>query len=362
VNGVLALLAAVVALGAGDYPPAVDASSPAWSSVHTLQFAYRQDTWTPTRYAASDDGTGFAPAGAPSPDPTVSPDGGHRYSVDPLTRVLSIDGVSTRRAVHSLGPSSVAWSPDSSRLAFASAGRIWVIGADGSGRRAVHAGTTVAWASTEELVVGVGDLDADVYTMRPDGTRPRRILTGYSSPGGLAVSPDGTQLAFTASFSAPHVYGSALYVAVLGGLDQDVRRISPDICSVRGCPDTDGPDSLVGTKAGDLIIGGAGNDGVRAGDGQNVVYGQWGDDTILTGSYVDTVYGGGGNDVIRTGAGEDFITPGPGRDVVDAGRGPDHVIANDGERDVIDCGPGDDRARVDRIDVVGSCEHVTVVS
>jgi hypothetical protein len=36
------------------------------------------------------------------------------------------------------------------------------------------------------------------------------------------------------------------------------------------------------------------------------------------------------------------------------------VIANDGERDVIDRGPGDDRARVDKLDVVRNCEHVVV--
>ena len=358
-TGVFALFAVLAALGAGDYPPTVAAAGPHWTGAHSLEFEFAQyPQWNGTPYSVNDDGSAFAPATGTASDPTLSPDGRHRYSIDTSTNVLSMDGRSTRRAVFNLNPSSVAWSPDSTRLAFVSAGRIWVTNVDGSSQRSVHAGTSVAWASPEELVVGLGAWDADVDLMRVDGSHVHRVVTGFSSLGGLAVSPDGTELAFTASFRAPHEYGSTLYAARLVGSDVGVRRLSPDLC---GCG-TDGPDRIVGTKAGDLLIGGAGDDVIHAGSGQNVVYGQWGNDAILAGSYVDTVYGGGGNDVIRTGAGEDFIFPGPGRDVVDAGRGPDHVIANDGERDVIDCGPGDDRARVDKDDVVRNCEHVAVLS
>jgi len=358
VKGVLALLAVLVPFGAGTGPPTTAAVAPFWTGAHTLQFGYSHHTWTVAQYAVNDDGTGFAPTTAPQPPSDISPDGRHRYSIDSVTHVLSIDGVSTRHAVDDL--SSQAWSPDSKQLAFSSAGRIWVAGVDGTAPHAVHVGADVAWVSPDELVVGLCCFDADVFMVRPNGSQPRLVLTGASSFGGLAVSPDGTQIAFAAEYHAPYVEGSTLYVASLDGLDRDLRRLSPDACS-GGCG-TDGPDRIVGTKQGDLIIAGAGDDVIHAGDGQNVVYGQWGNDTILTGSYVDTVYGGGGNDVIRTGAGEDTIFPGPGRDVVDAGRGPDHVIANDGERDVVDCGPGDDRARADPHDVVRNCEHVTVVS
>jgi len=357
VNGALALLAAVAALGAGDYPPTVAAYGPEWTGLQTLQFAYAQYTFTPTQYVANDDGTGLAPTSAAARDPRVSPDGRHRYAIDPVTNVLSVDGVATGYVVYGYG---VAWSPDSELLAFASEGRVRVMAVDGGDVHTVFAGATVAWVSDDELAVGLAGIDADVYTVRADGTRPRRVLTGTSSQGGLAVSPDGTQIAFTASFGSPFEYGSALYVASLGGLDQDVRRLSPDICGVRGCPDTSGPDRLVGTKYGDLIIGGAGDDLIHAGDGQNVVYGQWGNDMILTGSYVDTVYGGGGGDLIRTGAGDDTIFPGPGRDTVYAGTRDDHIIANDGQRDIIDCGPGDDRVRADAVDVVHNCEHVVI--
>ena len=139
-----------------------------------------------------------------------------------------------------------------------------------------------------------------------------RLLVSDASPQfGFAVSPDGSQIVFAAWSGWGNQRGAALYVASTSGADANIRRLTPDVCTVAQFAHT----------VGSLCL-----------------------------------------DVIRTGAGEDSIFPGPGRDVVGAGRDPDHVIANDGERDVIDCGPGDDRARADRVDVVRNCEHVTVVS
>jgi hypothetical protein len=54
------------------------------------------------------------------------------------------------------------------------------------------------------------------------------------------------------------------------------------------------------------------------------------------------------------------ITGGSGADHIDAGPGSDTVNAADGERDVIDCGPGNDHAIVDQVDVVRNCELVTI--
>jgi hypothetical protein len=57
--------------------------------------------------------------------------------------------------------------------------------------------------------------------------------------------------------------------------------------------------------------------------------------------------------------GADRIFPGAGRDRVDAGAGPDAIVAADGYRDRISCGPGRDTATVDRKDrVARDCERV----
>ena len=91
----------------------------------------------------------------------------------------------------------------------------------------------------------------------------------------------------------------------------------------RGTP---GPDTLSGTAGDDLIYARAGN---------------------------DIVYGGDGNDVIWVGAGADVQYGGPGNDVL-------HALANDNERDVLDCGPGFDVAYIVEHDPVTlhGCEQV----
>jgi uncharacterized repeat protein (TIGR01451 family) len=57
--------------------------------------------------------------------------------------------------------------------------------------------------------------------------------------------------------------------------------------------------------------------------------------------------------------GADVVDGGGGRDRLLGGRGNDTILARDGERDTIDCGPGRDRAVVDRLDRgLRGCERV----
>jgi hypothetical protein len=101
---------------------------------------------------------------------------------------------------------------------------------------------------------------------------------------------------------------------------------------------------IVGTNGPDYLAGGGGND---------VIDGLGGADTILGGAGDDTLNGGDGNDI---------ITGGPGSDHINGGAGSDTIHADDGERDYVDCGPGNDRAYVDSLDVVKNCEVVTLVT
>jgi len=100
---------------------------------------------------------------------------------------------------------------------------------------------------------------------------------------------------------------------------------------------------IYGTQRSDYLAGGGHDD---------VIYGLGGNDTILGGAGDDRIYGGPGNDVITPGAGADHVYGGPGSDT---------IYAADGERDVIDCGPGRDRAVVDAVDKTVNCEVVDVV-
>ena len=47
------------------------------------------------------------------------------------------------------------------------------------------------------------------------------------------------------------------------------------------------------------------------------------------------------------------------KDVLKGGPGNDSILAADGQKDSVDCGPGIDKAQVDRKDKVRNCEHVT---
>ena len=86
------------------------------------------------------------------------------------------------------------------------------------------------------------------------------------------------------------------------------------------------------------------------------------DDTILGLGGNDTLVGGAGADRILGGAGNDVITGGIGRDRISGGAGSDTIMAADGDRDIVDCGAGSDRAVVDGIDVVVNCESVQVAA
>lgn len=92
-----------------------------------------------------------------------------------------------------------------------------------------------------------------------------------------------------------------------------------------------GGDRLEGTKGGDQILGRRGKDRIRA---------------------------RAGADCAKGGRGRDRIGGGAGTDVLAGGSGPDRVRALDRQADVVRCGRGRDRARVDRRDRTRGCEKV----
>lgn len=110
--------------------------------------------------------------------------------------------------------------------------------------------------------------------------------------------------------------------------------------------------------SGTVVHGGRDDDTVRVLGGRAVVHGDGGDDDLRGGRGDDRLRGGAGNDTLDAGAGDDLLVGGRGRDVLFGGAGDDRLDARDGVRDVVDCGPGDDIARVEGRDVVRGCERV----
>jgi hypothetical protein len=131
-------------------------------------------------------------------------------------------------------------------------------------------------------------------------------------------------------------------------------------------PAPDDTDAAIGTAHDDTEVGGGEDDTLLGFAGDDVERGGGGDDGEFGGAGADRLDGGRGDDVLQGGPGDDREVGGPGSDELfddqgenrlDAGPGNDRISTRDGHRDVVDCGPGDDIAIVDRHDVVTGCEH-----
>jgi len=190
-----------------------------------------------------------------------------------------------------------------------------------------------------------------LYLQALDGSsKPKKIEDDVHPITPPRWSPTGAQIAYAAGQECRR-WG--IYIVIPDSPQRDHRRTN--LCRFVG---TAGNDVVNGTPYPDIIRGFAGNDRIFAGAGNDHIEGNGGNDTISAGPGNNAVFGGPGNDTITAGNGRDLLEGGPGRDTIKAGGGNDRIEARDGYRDVIDCGPGNDTAEVDRRDLVRNCEHV----
>ncbi|HZA58894.1 MAG TPA: calcium-binding protein [Solirubrobacterales bacterium] len=122
----------------------------------------------------------------------------------------------------------------------------------------------------------------------------------------------------------------------------------------------DRDDTLVSDNVGSLqVIGGPGDDTMKGGSRPVVDVGFEGEPGFVDPSS-ESFRGQGGNDVLKGFAQPDLLNGGKGNDKIDGGKGRDDLYggggrdrlnAKDGQRDAsINCGPGNDSAKVDKID------------
>jgi hypothetical protein len=107
------------------------------------------------------------------------------------------------------------------------------------------------------------------------------------------------------------------------------------------------------------MSGGPGDDVSRGGGGNDLIYANRG---------VDETFGGDGDDNLWALARADVTGPADAEgDTLHGENGDDRFHTRDGEVDKIDCGPDNDGARLDNVDVIvdatptapnGSCERV----
>jgi len=121
----------------------------------------------------------------------------------------------------------------------------------------------------------------------------------------------------------------------------------------------DGDDVIVGFANSDHLEGERGNDTLFGRGGDDLLHGRTGDDRLFGEAGDDELQGGRGRDALDGGPGDDRLTGGYSADRLRGGAGRDRIVALDGTRDIVDCGPGRDTAIVDRRDRVSkNCERV----
>ncbi len=95
-----------------------------------------------------------------------------------------------------------------------------------------------------------------------------------------------------------------------------------------------GANAVTGTSAGEMLLGGDGEDRIEGHGGNDTIRAGLGFDTVAGGGGSDVIHGGEERDVIDGGAGGDIVWAGTGGDLVNGGAGADTLLGESG-RDLI---------------------------
>lgn len=116
-----------------------------------------------------------------------------------------------------------------------------------------------------------------------------------------------------------------------------------------------------GGAGNDLLIGGGGNDDLKGGKGNDVILGGAGNDRLDGGKGKDWIFGGCGNDRLYGGKGDDHLYGGPGHDSLHGGRGRD-ALDGGGGCDDLHGGRGRDCIKPDWKDLFGPPPHFALLA
>jgi len=131
------------------------------------------------------------------------------YSADGDIYVINADGTdATRVTTHPERDDYPTWSPDGSRIAFASwrdasVPELYVSNADGTNlvrlTNSPAEDTQPAWSPDGSTIAFMSwrDGNAELYVMNADGTNPLRLTNGPAEDSEPAWSPDGSKIVFT---------------------------------------------------------------------------------------------------------------------------------------------------------------------
>jgi Ca2+-binding RTX toxin-like protein len=302
-----------------------------------------------TMFVVANDGSDLRSLGR-GESPAWSPGGDRIVFVTPagMVYVMQADGSGRRLLYDGQGARAYApsWSPLGDEIAFFAASKLIVVATDGTlldETFANYSARPAQWSFDETLIAVEG---ANTVTVVLTGTSDRWPFEGRRD---LTWSPVANE--FTASFNGRCLRNGIYRVAV----PSTSRRLTLD-CHIRG---TEEADVLTGTPYTDIITGLAGDDELSGIEGQDRLSGGAGNDTLLGGRMADRLEGGYGADLLIGGSlerdlptnvddslfggpGPDDIRGGPGRDNLSGDTGND-VLRGGPDADLLLGGPGNDR-------------------
>ena len=238
----------------------------------------------------------------------------------------------------------------------------------------VPAGATLVSASTSQGSCGAPEVTCALGALARGASATVTITVQANQVGTLAnsASVSGT---LTDPNPANNAAEAGVAVTLRSGRCTNEQRGSALADTLTGTPAGDrliglggndvlsgasGEDCLDGGPGRDRLSGGGGGDSLLGRAGRDVLSGGTASDSLLGGADSDTLSGAAGSDSLSGGAGNDKINGGQGGNRVSGGTGDDNIVAANGRREPIDCGPGRrDKVRADATDRLRGCERVS---
>jgi hypothetical protein len=300
-------------------------------------------------------------AAAAQLDPTWSPDSTQlAYASGGILYVVDADGSGKHRYPAPTGAYAPAWRPGTSQLAFLRNGDLWV----GDEQWAQNVTGQPSWVPGENELAFARDDGVYVAASRES----QRKLATAANPGPPVGSPDGTFVAYSANRSvwivrADGTGGGPIRVA---GPSDDIGPLSWSresdalAYTVRGAMNVTFLEQYKTVKLAQTV-------------GVGTAFSHLGDTLAFSGShpgcpghasiriYEDNAHVPsytGGCGIAGTGGADVIYGTTQGGDVIAAGAGNDRIHARNGHRDRVLCGPGRDTVWADRGDRVSGCEVV----
>ncbi|WP_187775844.1 M91 family zinc metallopeptidase [Luteimonas suaedae] len=212
------------------------------------------------------------------------------------------------------------------------------------------AGPFQTYVSSDQVVFTTGEGDDDVQvSQRDDGTldievNGERYEVRLTEQQELTLRTGGGNDTIAAASNV------TVNMVVDGGAGDDRIATGNGDDRIDGGIGDDVIESLGGRND---IFGNAGDDQIQGGTGINVVYGGDGDDVIRGGGQDGYLEGGAGNDEIHVGAGDDIVSGGLGDDVIHSGAGTNAIYTGQGE-DIVEGATGTDTVYMQASDLINA--------